>query len=124
MIEFGVYKAASIIRLATFRRVLENDFARRIIGFDAFGKFPQNASDAASDAAFIAKFENEGCNGLSLSEVQELIDFKSFENVELVAGNVFDTLPNWLSANPHCRIAFLHLDMVVYAPTKFVLDEL
>ena len=60
VIEFGVYKGASLIRLATFRKILENDFARRVIGFDMFGKFPQNASNAPSDVAFIAKCENEG----------------------------------------------------------------
>ena len=124
VIEFGVYKATSLVRLATFRKILENDFARRVVGFDAFGKFPQNESNAPSDPAFIAKFEKEGGDGLSVIEVQKVIDFKNFENIELISGDVFETLPKWISANSHSRIAFLHLDLDVYAPTKYVLDEL
>ena len=32
----GVSKGASLVRFATFRDALENDFARKIVGFDAF----------------------------------------------------------------------------------------
>ena len=49
---------------------------------------------------------------------------KGFENYELVAGDVFETLPKWLVQNPYTRISLLHLDMDVYAPTKYVLGEL
>ena len=35
ILEFGVYKASSLVRFATFRNMLENDFSRKIIGFAA-----------------------------------------------------------------------------------------
>ena len=124
VIEFGVYKTASLVRLATFRKILENDYSRKIIGFDAFGKFPHNSKNIDSDKEFIHKFEKEGGDGLSLREVQSILDHKQFDNIELVQGDVLETLPNWLSLNPQCRVALLHLDMDVYAPTKYVLDEL
>ena len=41
VLELGVYKSASLIRFATFRDLLENDFSRKIVGFDAFGTFPK-----------------------------------------------------------------------------------
>ena len=34
--EFGVYKAVSLVRFATFRDAIENDLSRKIVGFDAF----------------------------------------------------------------------------------------
>lgn len=48
IVECGVYKGASLMRLATFRRLLENDNARKIYGLDAFGMFPR--SDVRSGA--------------------------------------------------------------------------
>ena len=124
VIEFGVYKAASLIRFLTFRNILENDFSRKIVGFDAFGKFPQNLSNIDSDFGFITQFEEQGGEGLSVPEVTNILNRKGFENYELVAGDVFETLPKWLVQNPYTRISLLHLDMDVYAPTKYVLGEL
>ena len=37
ILEFGVFKGASFIRLLTFRELLESTYSRKIIGFDAFG---------------------------------------------------------------------------------------
>ena len=62
--ELGVYKGASLIRLCSFRRILENDFSRKIVGFDAFGAFPRNKLSNPDDLKFIEKFENAGGDGL------------------------------------------------------------
>jgi hypothetical protein len=122
--ELGVYKAASLIRLATFRNLLENDFSRKIVGFDAFGKFPKTNLTSPTDHDFIERFESDGGDGLSLTEVQAIFEQKGFRNIFLQEGNVFDTLPRYLDAHPEVRIAFLHLDMDVKEPTAFALDRL
>ena len=41
IIECGVFKGVSLTRFLTYRSILENNFSRKIIGFDAFGKFPK-----------------------------------------------------------------------------------
>ncbi len=122
--ELGVYKGASLVRFATFRDALENDFSRKIIGFDAFGEFPTNQLKAKDDLDFVEDFENEGGEGLNREEVEKILFQKGFENFELVKGNVFDTLPRYLEDNPEIRIAMLHLDMDVREPTDFALDLL
>jgi hypothetical protein len=122
--ELGVYKAASLIRLATFRNLLENDFSRKIVGFDAFGKFPKTNLTLNADREFVERFENDGGEGLSLADVKSIFDQKGFRNVHLQEGNVFDTLPQYLDAHPEVRIAFLHLDMDVKEPTAFALEHL
>ena len=38
--EFGVFKGSSLIRFMTFRSILENNYSRKIYGFDTFNKFP------------------------------------------------------------------------------------
>lgn len=124
ILELGVYKAASLVRLATFRHLLENDYSRKIVGFDAFGKFPVEGLAMESDMSFIEAFVKAGGHGLTADEVECIFRLKNFNNVVLNAGNVFDTLPAYLEKNPATRIAFLHLDMDVKEPTEFALDLL
>lgn len=122
--EFGVYKGASLIRFATFRDTLENNYSRKIFGFDVFGEFPKINISMKEDLEFINKFENQGGDGLTVDQVHDLIKFKGFENIELIKGNVFDTLIPFLNENPEVRISLLHLDMDVKEPTDYVLDLL
>ena len=122
--ELGVYKAASLIRFATFRNVLENDFSRKIVGFDVFGKFPVDKLSLDSDFDFIKNFEKQGGDGLSLTEVDEILKAKSFKNIILNKGNVFETLPEYLDQFPSTRLSLLHLDMDVREPTSYALDML
>lgn len=122
--ELGVYKAASLVRLATFRNLLENDYSRKIVGFDAFGKFPVNHITQKVDLDFIEDFEKAGGEGLSRQEVERIFKEKNFQNFILNEGNVFDTVPEFLERYPATRIAFLHLDMDVKEPTSFALELL
>ena len=122
--ELGVYKGASLVRFCTFRDALENDYSRKIVGFDAFGEFPTDNLEVADDLAFIERFDSAGGLGLKDSEVEDILLTKGFENFELVKGNVFDTLPRYLTNNPETRIALLHLDMDVKEPTDFALELL
>ena len=122
--ELGVYKGASLVRFATFRDALENDYSRKIVGFDAFGEFPTSNLKLQDDLSFIEKFEGDGGYGLSEEEVADVLSSKGFENFNLVKGNVFDTLPKYLSDNPENRIALLHLDMDVKEPPDFALELL
>jgi len=122
--ELGVYKGASLTRLATFRSILENDFSRKIVGFDAFGKFPRSNLSLKEDLDFIDVFEGAGGDGLSIDEVEAVLKTKNFQNIILNEGNVFDTLPAYLDLNPATRISLLHLDMDVKEPTVYALDLL
>lgn len=124
ILEFGVYKGASLIRLASFRKLLENDFSRRIIGFDAFGRFPTTGLKKKEDTEFVKHFEEAGGDGLSVDEMTLLLKRKNFENITLVKGNVLETVPEFLANNPETRIALMHLDMDVKEPSAFVLNEL
>jgi hypothetical protein len=122
--ELGVFKGASLVRLATFRNLLENDFSRRIVGFDAFGKFPKDQLTLKHDLTFIDDFEKAAGDGLSVEEIEGIFVHKNFQNVLLNPGNVFDTLPAHLEKFPATRISFLHLDMDVKEPTVFALETL
>ncbi len=117
VIELGVYKGASMARLLTFRRVLETESSRRVIGFDAFGLFPRAGVARAEDRAFIDRFEAEGGDGFSREEIDGYLRAKDFTNFELIAGDVRSTLPQLLQERPELRVSLLHLDLDVYEPT-------
>lgn len=122
IVECGVYKGASMIRLATFREILESPYSRKIIGFDAFGKFPEQVEE--DDAKFIAGFEGMGGQGISVDEMHDVMAHKGFENYELVQGDVIETIPAYLENRPQLKIAFLHIDVDVYKPTVAILKHL
>ena len=53
-----------------------------------------------------------------------VIQGKGFTNIELIKGDVLETLPTFLSEHPDYRFAAIHFDMDVYSPTKFALEIL
>jgi hypothetical protein len=121
--EFGTYKAASLIRLATFREIAESAHSRRIVAFDAFGRFPSAGEGSSQDAAsFVERFEAEGGDGLSEDEVGSILQVKGFANIDLVGGDIFETLPNHLERHPELRLALVHVDVDLHAVTRLVLD--
>lgn len=124
IVEGGVYKGSSLIRFATFRELLENTHSRKIIGFDAFGKFPTERLELKEDKKFIESFENAGGDGYSVEQIKKLLELKKIENVELVKGDVVKTIPEYLKKDSALRIALLHIDVDVYEPSVAMLDHL
>jgi hypothetical protein len=114
VVECGVYKGASLIRFATFREIFESPYSRKLIGFDAFGKFP--GQDEAGDAKFIEDFSKAGGDGISLGELTAIFKYKSFENYELISGDIVETVPEYILKHPELKIALLHIDVDVYKP--------
>ena len=56
--------------------------------------------------------------------MENIFNAKGFENIELVKGNIFDTLPSFIEQNHETRIALLHMDVDVKEPTDFILENL
>ena len=56
--------------------------------------------------------------------MNEVFEYKSFENYELVKGDIFDTIPKYLSEHPELKIALLHVDVDVYKPSVVILNYL
>lgn len=124
ILELGVFKGSSLIRFASFRDMLETANSRKILGFDAFGRFPRPEHGIDSDNRFIENFESIAGEGIGEDELRQFLNHKRLHNIELMAGDIFETLPAYLEANPQLRIALLHIDVDVYGPSKLALDLL
>lgn len=124
VIELGVFKGSSLIQFCTFRDLLENENARKIIGFDMFGSFPKT-DKVESDNVFIDKWNSQFEDDfLSQEDLYKSLEHKNIDNVQLVKGNILETLNQYLIDNPHTRISLLHIDTDVYEPSKLGLELL
>lgn len=124
IIELGVFKGGGIVQWGTFRELLENEQSRKLIGFDAFGEFP-GSEKIDSDKTFISNWNDQFKDEfVSREEIYEALKLKNIGNVELIKGNIKETLPAYISKNGHMRIALLHIDTDVYEPCKIGLELL
>lgn len=123
VIELGVFKGESFLRLASFRNMLENEYSRKIIGFDVFDEFPNvhNKGDQIFREEWIQETDNEFA---TKQDIQDSLNWKGIRNTELVKGDVTLTIPEYLEQYPYLRIALLHIDTDVYEPVKMGLNYL
>ncbi len=124
VLELGVFRGGSIVQWGTYRELLENENSRKIIGFDTFGKFPA-ADKLDSDKEFVNNWNRQFEKDIVTKEdIYDSLRHKDIGNIELIEGDILDTLPRYLSNNGQMRIALLHIDTDIYEPCKAGLELL
>ena len=124
IVECGVFKGVSLTRFAMFRSLFGPEEAKKIIGFDVFGEFPETKFDG--DIQPREKFiDAAGACGIDSEVLMDVLEKKGCSaNIELVAGDICKTVPEYLEKNPDLKISLLHLDVDIYEPSKTVMDYL
>lgn len=125
IVEFGIFKGNSFFRWIKFRDLLEQTSSRKIIGFDIFGDFPEAnyEEDKLKRDAFVE--ETKGGKSISYEEISELLTKQNLQkNVEIIKGDILQTLDTYIEANPHLKISLLHIDVDLYEPSKVILEKL
>ncbi len=124
IVECGVFKGASFVRFAMFRSLFENPHAKKIIGFDSFGDFPE--TDFEADKKLREHIVNEaGLQSISTGQLNEvLVNKECGHNIELIAGDITKTVPDYVSKNPQLKISLLNLDTDIYEPSATILEHL
>lgn len=125
IVEFGIFKGNSFFRWIKFRDLLEQTSSRKIIGFDIFGDFPEAnyEEDKLKRDAFVE--ETKGGKSISYEEISELLKKQNLQkNVEIIKGDILQTLDTYIEANPHLKISLLHIDVDLYEPSKVILEKL
>ena len=125
IVELGVFKGNSLFRWIKFRDLLENTHSRKIIAFDIFGEFPQTDFDDDKKTRELFIEETNGGFGISHEELSKLLKKQNLDaNVEIVKGDILQTLPLYISSNPQLKISLLHIDVDLYEATKMGLELL
>lgn len=124
IVECGVFKGASLVRFAMFRKLFQSKYEKKIIGFDSFAEFPQTEFEADKKLRdHIVKEAGE--QSISTLQLMEVLKNKSCdESVDLIAGDIIITLPQYVEMNPGLKISLLNLDTDIYEPSVTILENL
>ncbi len=128
--ELGVFNGQGLFTYAHVSSILEpNNIGRRIFGFDTFSGFPSvNENDKKGRSSFVQP-GGYGVDSFSrISKAITLFDANRFighvPKIELIKGDVCESLPRFLNENAHVIPSLIHLDMDIHQPTKIALDLL
>lgn len=127
VIDCGVYRGFSLMAWAKLSTILEpENLTRRIYGFDTFEGF---ARIHEKDSSRFAKLEQGGLHANSYGELQALIaeyDLDRFlghlQKVYLIRGDAIQTIPKFVTDNPHLVVSLLFLDFDLYEATKVAIE--
>ena len=121
IIECGVFKGVSLIRFATFLKLLKKQ-NKKIIAFDAFGKHA--TTKISSDHKRRKKLLSHGKEAISEKQLMKVLKLKGLEkNIELIRGDITETVPRYLKSNPKLKISLLNLDVDFYEPSVSILEN-
>jgi len=120
IIEFGVFKGVSLIRFATFLKLIKSN--KKIIAFDAFGKHP--TTKILSDHKRRNKLLSHGEEGISEKQLMKILKHKGLEkNIQLIKGDITKTGHRYLKQHPQLKISLLNLDVDFYEPSISILKN-
>ena len=124
IVECGVFKGAAFVRFAMYRELFSGIDAKKLIGFDSFGIFPETKYPEDIEHRKVV-MKTSGPESISKSQLAQILKRKGLDKkVDLVKGDVRTTIPKYLKAHPELRIALLNLDVDMYEPSKAVLEHL
>jgi hypothetical protein len=130
IVEAGVWRGGGLMTWAHLSEIFEPfNYTRQIIGFDTFSGF---ASVSDNDEKSISRHAKEGgLNSDSYEDLKECVEIfeesrvlKHIPKVQLVKGDVAETLPAFLEENPYLVVGMLYLDFDLYEPTVHALRHL
>jgi len=131
ILDLGVSAGQSLFTWAQLSAIREPiNYTRKIIGFDTFEGIP-GVSDAdllsPSPSAHLKeggfKFEHIDQLEAATKQYDNNRNLGHIEKIELVKGDISETLPKYLSENGHLVVSLLHIDVDVYQATKVALDH-
>ncbi len=128
IVECGVYRGFSLMSWAKLSAILEpENLTRRVYGFDTFAGFP---SIHGRDRSALTDAEPGGLSANSYDELTALIgeyDADRFlghvSKVELVRGDIVETIPRFVESHSHLLVALLFIDCDLFEPTRVALEH-
>ena len=128
VVECGVFRGFGLMSWAKLSTILEpENLTRRIYGFDTFDGFPEVGVEDANQ--FRPASEGD-LRSDSYSELLRIIDeydrdrfLGHIPKVEIVKGDIAQTVPKFLETHPHLVVSLLFIDCDLYDPTLVALKN-
>ena len=123
IVECGVFKGTSFVRLAMMRKLMGGDFNTRLIAFDIFSdKYPDTKfKEDKEQRKFWIK--TAGASSISVKQLNNILKKKKINNFQLVKEKVLKTIPSFKKKNPGIKISLLNIDIDFVEPTVCVLEN-
>jgi hypothetical protein len=122
--ELGVLQGRHLAQFATLRGAFEPlNMHRRIVGFDTFEGFASIDNLDIDNRADATKFRLPSSH-LDHMRAVLAIHSRGQESVELVQGDVCESVVRYLETAPGRIIAFAYFDLDLFCPTKSVLEAI
>ena len=120
IVDAGAYKGTSTIQFAHFLKTYQPNSRSRVISLDTFDAvFPRKRADEEASAADHMKTYDASAYDHLIGALDRL---ELSERVEILRGDITETLPRYIRDNPGFRISLLHCDLDVYPPTLSALQ--
>lgn len=120
IVDAGAYKGTSTIQFAHLLKTYQPNSRSRVVSFDTFDSvFPQVRADEEQSATdHMHTYDVNAYDNL----VSALDRVGLAGRVEIVRGDITETLPEFVATRPGFRIALLHCDLDVYPATLATLQ--
>lgn len=124
LVECGVFKGASLARFAMMRSLMGGPFGKKIIGFDIFGDFLKSQRD--DDELFRNRFIDHTGTPTSImpDQLMQVLEHKGVhQNIELIAGDINVTIPEYARTHEELKISLLNMDTGTYDSSLTILEN-
>lgn len=120
IVDAGAYKGTSTLQFAHALQAFQPNSRTRVVAFDTFdASFPRVRADERESAErHMESYEVSAYDMLNEAVRRHGLGTR----VEIVRGDIVETLPAYLSERPGFRISLLHCDLDVYAATAACLE--
>lgn len=125
ILEFGVYKGATLALWLQLKKLYEPNSNTKIIGFDFFNSNDTlNSLNGDNKILMNQVLSRANENELDMINIQQKCDSIIDNSTILIKGDATKTSKEFNDRNPGARIKLLYLDMDVAEPTYNVLNNL
>jgi hypothetical protein len=115
IIDAGAFKGVSTLQFAHLIEAYKPNSRAKVLSFDTFDANMPGAreDEKAGVESLMKEYEATAFDVLTQTIKQQNLG----ERIKLIQGDITETIPAYFEANPGSRIAFLHCDLDIYAPT-------
>lgn len=130
IVDCGINAGQSLFTFAKLSSILEPyNFTRKIYGFDSFEGFPEiDGNEKYSKSVLMRKGGASYTDHKNITEAIKIYDsdraVPHIQKIEIIKGDINNTLPLFLEQHPELMISLLNVDMDNYSPTKTILKDL
>jgi len=120
IVDAGAFKGVSTIQWAHLLETYQPNSRSKVVAFDTFdAKFPQVRADEVDSA----ERHQTNYRADAYDTIVDALDRLDLDHrVEIVRGDITETMSEFVESRPGFRINLLHCDMDVYSPTVATLE--